>query len=80
MASKKEQEREKELRELEKLKALYDFLVENHMNLKACSCCFAISIYWEDGLIACDIGDISQLKDLIESEEKRLDVQHTETL
>lgn len=78
MASKKEQEREKELRELEKLKALYNFLVENHMDLEACSCCFAISIYWEGKLIASDIGDISQLKDCIESEEKRLDAPTTD--
>lgn len=73
MASKKEQERAKELKELEKLKALYDFLVENHLNLESCPCCDAICIYWEGKLIASDIGDISQLKDFIESEEKRLD-------
>lgn len=73
MASKKEQEREKDLRELEKLKALYDFLVENHMDLEACSCCFAITVYWEGKEIASDIGNISDLKDLIETEEKRLD-------
>lgn len=72
MTSKKEQEREKDLKELEKLKALYNFLVENHMDLEACSCCFAISIYWEGKLIASDIGNISQLKDFIESKEKRL--------
>lgn len=78
MTIKKELEREKELRELEKLKALYDFLVENHMDLEACSCCFAISIYWEGELIASDIGNISQLKDFIESEEKRLDAPTTD--
>lgn len=78
MASKKEQEREKDLRDLEKLKTLYNFLMENHINLEACSCCFAISIYWEDRLIASDIGDISQLKDFIESEEKRLDAPTTD--
>lgn len=62
----------KELMELEKLKALYDFLQKNNMNLQACSCCYAISIYWNDELIADDIGNIDALKDLIESEERRL--------
>ena len=59
-------------KELEKLKALYNFLVENHMNLEACSCCFAITVYWEGKEIACGIETISDLKNLIEAEEKKL--------
>ena len=59
--------------ELGKLKALYNFLVDNHMNLEACSCCFAITVYWEGKEIACDIENISDLKNLVEAEEKRLD-------
>lgn len=78
MASKMELEREKDLRDLEKLKALYNFLVENHLDLESCPCCDAICIYWEGKLIASDIGDISQLKDFIESEEKRLDALTTD--
>lgn len=58
--------------ELGKLKALYNFLVDNHMNLEACSCCFAITVYWEGKEIACDIENISDLKNLIEAEEKKL--------
>ena len=58
--------------ELDKLKALYDFLVDNHMNLEACSCCFAITVYWEGKEIANDIENISDLKNLIEAEEKKL--------
>lgn len=58
--------------ELEKLKALYNFLVENDLNLEACSCCFAITVYWEGKEIANDIENISGLKDLIEAEEKKL--------
>lgn len=58
--------------ELDKLKALYNFLVDNHMNLEACSCCFAITVYWEGKEIANDIENISDLKDLIETVEKRL--------
>jgi hypothetical protein len=72
MASKMELEREKDLRDLEKLKALYGFLIENYLDLESCPCCDAISIYWEGKLRASDIGDISQLKDFIEAEEKRL--------
>lgn len=59
--------------ELDKLKALYNFLVDNHMNLEACSCCFAITVYWEGKEIANDIENISDLKNLIETVEKRLD-------
>ena len=58
--------------ELEKLKALYNFLVENDLNLEACSCCFAITVYWEGKEIANDIENISDLKYLIEAEEKKL--------
>lgn len=58
--------------ELEKLKALYDFLVENHMDLQSCSCCFAITVYWKGKEIACDIENISNLKDLIEIEERKI--------
>lgn len=58
--------------ELEKLKALYNFLIENHLNLEACSCCFAISVYWEGKLIADDIENITDLKNLIKTEEKKL--------
>lgn len=58
--------------ELGELKALYNFLVDNHMNLEACSCCFAITVYWEGKEIACDIENISDLKNLIEAEEKKL--------
>ena len=58
--------------ELEKIKALYDFLIENHMNLESCSCCDAISIYWEDKEIACGIESISDLKNLISSVEEKL--------
>ena len=58
--------------ELDKLKALYNFLVDNHMNLEACSCCFAITVYWEGKEIANDIENISDLKNLIEAEEKKL--------
>lgn len=58
--------------ELEKLKALYSFLVENDLNLEACSCCFAITVYWEGKEIANDIENISDLKNLIEAEEKKL--------
>lgn len=58
--------------ELGKLKALYNFLVDNHMNLEACSCCFAITVYWEGKEIACDIENISDLENLIEAEEKKL--------
>lgn len=58
--------------ELEKLKALYNFLVDNHMSLEACSCCFAITVYWEGKEIANDIETISDLKNLIEAEEKKL--------
>ena len=58
--------------ELEKLKALYNFLVENDLNLEACSCCFAITVYWEGKEIANDIETISDLKNLIEAEEKKL--------
>lgn len=58
--------------ELEKLKALYNFLVENDLNLEACSCCFAITVYWEGKEIANDIENISDLKNLIEAEEKKL--------
>lgn len=58
--------------ELDKLKALYNFLVDNHMNLEACSCCFAITVYWEGKEIANDIENISDLKNLIETVEKRL--------
>lgn len=58
--------------ELEKLKALYNFLVENHMNLEACSCCFAITVYWEGKEIANSIECVSDLKNLIEAEEKEL--------
>lgn len=72
MTSENKQELTKELEGLEKLKALYDFLAENNMDLQACSCCYAISIYWNDELIADDIKNISELKDFIELEEKRL--------
>ena len=58
--------------ELDKLKALYNFLVENGLNLEACSCCFAITVYWEGKEIANDIENISDLKNLIEAEEKKL--------
>lgn len=59
--------------ELDKLKALYNFLTDNHMNLEACSCCFAITVYWEGKEIANDIENISDLKNIIETVEKRLD-------
>lgn len=58
--------------ELEKLKALYNFLVENDLNLEACSCCFAITVYWEGKEIADSIECISDLKNLIVTEEKKL--------
>lgn len=56
--------------ELEKLKALYNFLVENDLNLEACSCCDAITVYWGEKEIACDIESISDLKNLVETKEK----------
>lgn len=58
--------------ELEKLKALYNFLVENDLNLEACSCCYAISVYWGGKEIACDIENIFDLENLIKAEDKKL--------
>ena len=66
--------------ELDKLKALYNFLAENDLNLESCSCCDAITVYWRGKEIACDIENILDLERLIETAEKRLDAQHTETL
>ena len=57
---------------LDKLKALYNFLAENDLNLEACSCCDAITVYWGGKEIACDIENILDLKNLIEAEEKKL--------
>lgn len=64
--------------ELEKLKALYNFLVENDLNLESCSCCDAITVYWEGKEIACDIENIFDLERLIETEEKRLNATTTD--
>lgn len=63
--------------ELKKLKALYNFLVENDLNLEACSCCDAITVYWGGKEIACDIENILDLKNLIETAEKRLNATTT---
>ena len=58
--------------ELEKLKALYNFLVENDLNLEACSCCDAITVYWGGKEIACDIENIFDLENLIKAGEEKL--------
>lgn len=64
--------------ELEKLKALYNFLVENDLNLESCSCCDAITVYWGGKEIACDIQCILDLERLIETVEKKLDATTTD--
>lgn len=58
--------------ELGKLKALYNFLVENDLNLEACSCCDAITVYWGGKEIACDIENILDLERLIKAMEEKL--------
>lgn len=58
--------------ELDKLKALYNYLVENDLNLEACSCCDAITVYWGGKEIACDIENIFDLENLIKAEEEKL--------
>jgi hypothetical protein len=59
-------DREEEKAEIEALEALHKFLKDNDMDLQACSCCFAITVYWKGKEIACDIGSVEELEKEIE--------------